>query len=111
MQHRLWAAVGAAFFASLVLGGSASAENRKVKIINETSSDLNEFYASNVGSKDWEEDILGDDQVPAGGSIEINMDDGSGYCKFDFKGVFVDDSEVVEENVDVCEIGVVRFTE
>jgi hypothetical protein len=111
MQYRLWAAVGAAFFASLVLGGSASAENRKVKIINETSSDLNEFYASNVGSKDWEEDILGDDQVPAGGSIEINMDDGSGYCKFDFKGVFVDDSEVVEENIDVCEIGVVRFTE
>ncbi|WEK52264.1 MAG: hypothetical protein P0Y66_09980 [Candidatus Kaistia colombiensis] len=111
MQHRLWTAVGAAFFASLVLAGTASAENRKVKIINETGSDLNEFYASNVGSKDWEEDILGDDVVPAGGSVTINMDDGSGYCKFDFKGVFVDSSEVVEEGIDVCEVGVVRFTE
>ncbi|MCX5570750.1 MULTISPECIES: hypothetical protein [Kaistia] len=111
MQHRLWAAVGAAFFTSLVLAGTASAENRQVKIINETSSDLSEFYASNVGAKDWEEDILGDDEVPAGGSVTINMDDGSGYCKFDFKGVFADDSEVVEEGIDVCEVGVVRFTE
>lgn len=111
MQHRLWTAVGAAFFATLVLGGAAHAENRQVKIINETGSDLNEFYASNVGASDWEEDILGDDQVPAGGSVTINMDDGSGYCKFDFKGVFVDDSEAVLEGVDVCEVGVVRFTE
>ena len=83
----------------------------KVKIINETSSDLNEFYASNVGTSEWEEDILGDDLVPAGGSVTINMDDGSGYCKFDFKGVFVDDGEATLEGIDVCEVGVVRFTE
>jgi len=111
MQHRLWTALGAVFFATMVLGGAAHAENRKVKIINETNSDLNEFYASNVGASDWEEDILGDDQVPAGGSVSINIDDGSGYCKFDFKGVFVDDSEAILEGVDVCEVGVVRFTE
>jgi hypothetical protein len=111
MQFRLWTAVGAVVVSSLVLAGAANAENRKVKIINETSSDLNEFYASNVGTTDWEEDILGEDLVPAGGSVTINMDDGSGYCKFDFKGVFVDDSEATVEGIDVCEVGVVRFTE
>lgn len=111
MQFRLWTAVGAVVVSSLALIGAANAENRQVKIINETNSDLNEFYASNVGTTDWEEDILGDEQVPAGGSVTINMDDGSGYCKFDFKGVFVDDSEATVEGIDVCEVGVVRFTE
>jgi hypothetical protein len=67
---------------------NAWALDRHVQINNETSYDIVEFYASNVGTNDWEEDILGSDTLPAGQSVMINIDDGRGYCKFDFLAVF-----------------------
>ena len=54
----------AALVASLC--GSAVAEDRKVKIINETNFDIVEFYGSHVGTDSWEEDILGQDVLTAG---------------------------------------------
>jgi hypothetical protein len=41
----------------------------------------------------------------------INFDDGTGYCKFDFKAEFSDGDEVVKHGIDVCEISSFRFTE
>ena len=34
----------------------------------------------------------------------INIDDGSGYCKFDFLAVFEDGEEVVAPDNNVCSI-------
>ena len=90
--------------------GASQAEDRRVKIINETNHTLREFHASNAGSNSWEEDILGDKEVPSGGSFVVNLDDGSGYCKFDFKGTFSDGESVEQHGVDVCNISVFRFT-
>jgi hypothetical protein len=63
---------------------SASALDRRVQINNRTSYDIVEFYASNTGTSNWEEDILGSGILPSGSSVMINIDDGSGYCKYDF---------------------------
>ena len=41
----------------------------------------------------------------------INVDDGSGYCLFDFKGVFDDGDEVIENRIDVCKRDSFRFSE
>jgi len=41
----------------------------------------------------------------------INIDDGSGYCQFDFKAVFDDGDELVRKKVDVCKISSYRYTE
>ena len=43
--------------------GAAGAANRHVDIINKTGMTLTHFYASNTGSNDWEEDILGRDVI------------------------------------------------
>jgi len=101
----------AAAIAILATATSASALDRKVKVINSTSVPLVEFYASNVGTQSWEEDILGADVLPSGSSVNVNIDDGSGYCKFDFKGVFEDGDEAISEGVDVCSTGTFTFTE
>ena len=69
------------------------------------------FYASNVNRTSWEEDILGEGTIAAGGSKIINLDDGSGACQFDFKGVFDDMEDVVMQGVDVCEVSSFRFSE
>lgn len=98
-----------ALFASTI--GSAVAMERKVQINNQTSYTIVEFYASNTGTNDWQEDILGSDVLPSGSSVTINIDDGSGYCKFDFLAVFDDGDQLVSADNNVCELDVFNFTD
>jgi hypothetical protein len=84
---------------------AAQAYDRRVNIINNTGYAIREFYASNTGARTWEEDILGRDILPAGYEVVVNIDDRSGYCKFDFLAVFEDGEEVITPGVNVCEVG------
>ncbi len=111
MFKRLAMAALVATSCSAMLVSAATAEDRRVKIINETGMNLDKFFASNIGANSWEEDILGTDVLPAGDSFIIDIDDGSGYCKFDFKAVFEDGTELVKEGVNVCEIETFRYTQ
>jgi hypothetical protein len=89
----------------------AAALDRRVRINNKSSYDIIEFYASNTGSRSWEEDILGRDILPSGSSVVINIDDGSGYCKYDFLAVFEDGDEVISNDNNVCELTDFNFTD
>lgn len=99
----------------LVLGVSSAAsaddEDRRVRILNNTSVAMMEFYASSIASKTWEEDILGQDVLVPGDNVVINIDDGSNACRYDFKAVFLDGDEVTDEDVDVCDVAEYEFTE
>lgn len=96
---------------TVALSATAHAANRNVTIINKTKHVIVSFYASNVGSNDWEEDILDTDMLKPGQRIQINIDDGTGYCKYDFKALFDDGDEVIQKGVNVCEIGEFSFTQ
>jgi len=85
--------------------------NRRVTIVNAASITMMYFYASNVDRTTWEEDILGTSVLPAGRSVVINIDDGSGYCLFDFRAVFADGSEAIQYGVNVCEVATFTFTD
>ncbi|PCJ69969.1 MAG: hypothetical protein COA62_09700 [Rhodobiaceae bacterium] len=102
------ALVGLLFLAT---AAPSQAENRNVRIINETNSTMVEFYASNIGADIWEEDILGYDVMPAGDSLMIDIDDGTGYCLYDFKAVFSNGKVLIKERVDVCTISSYRYHE
>ncbi len=78
--------------------------NRNVTILNASGATITNFYGSNSGSNSWEEDILGTSTLPSGASANVNFEDGSGYCTFDFKVVFADGSVGIEEGIDVCQI-------
>jgi hypothetical protein len=99
----------------LILGAiapsGANAEDRHVRIINETSHTIVRFYASNVEKGSWEEDILGDQVLRPGGSVRINIDDGSGHCQYDFKAVFNDGDSLTRNGINVCNITNYRYTE
>ena len=79
--------------------------NRHVRIHNNTSTTMEKFYASNVGASNYEEDILGSDVIASGDAWNINIDDGTGYCKYDFLAVFDDGSQAKKDNVNVCKVG------
>jgi hypothetical protein len=83
---------------------NAAALDRRVRINNNSSYNIIEFYASNTGTNSWEEDILGRNILPAGNSVMINIDDGTGYCKYDFLAVFEDGEELVKYDNNVCEL-------
>ena len=90
------------FFTSV---STVNALDRRVRIINNTGFTIVRFYGSNKGSKSWEEDILGSDVLPSGSSVNINFNDNTGYCKFDFKAVFDDGDVLIKKNINICEIG------
>src|SRR5665213_1780763 len=108
MKYRLavLALAGALMTASVV-----HAEDRHVVIINETNHTIVSFYASNVAATTWEEDILGQDTLPPGHDVRINIDDGSGHCLYDFPAKFDDGTDTIKHNINVCEISSYRYTE
>lgn len=98
------------FFVASVLcllsfGGANSnaAENRRVKIVNRASAPIRYFYASNVDRGNWEEDILGPGRVLfTDHYIWVNIDDGSGHCRYDLRAVLADGRQAVRRNFNVC---------
>lgn len=110
-MSKLSLSVGALALAGLFACGEAHAADRKVTIVNKTSHVMTEFYASNTGTEEWEEDILGSDELDSGEEVEVDIDDGSGKCKFDFMGMFADGEKVVKKGVNVCTTGTFSFTE
>lgn len=100
----------AACAALLLLAGSAAqAANRHVDIVNKTGMTMKHFYASSTGTDDWEEDILGRDVIEDGETFDINIDDGSGACRFDFKAVFDNGKALVRKSINVCEISTFTY--
>ena len=83
--------------------------NRNVIITNGTGRTIWRFYGSRTTTSSWEEDILGSTVLAAGESININFDDGTGSCLFDFKAEFRDGSAKILNNVNVCTTSRVTF--
>lgn len=104
--------VASLVLALLALGvTNASALERQVQINNVSSYTIMEFYASNTGTNDWQEDILGSGVLASGESVMVNIDDGTGYCKYDFLAVFEDGDQAISADNNVCELDEFNFTD
>jgi len=108
---RLTIGTAAAAVALGMAAAPANAQDRHVQVINETQGAIVQFFASNVDRPNWEEDILGEAVLPVGQSANINIDDGSGACLYDFKAVFEDGQELVRNGIDVCTTQTYTYTE
>jgi hypothetical protein len=97
--------------AVLVSTSMSEAYDRRLRVHNETSYDIHYLYGSNTGTSDWQEDMLGNGILPAYNTVMANMNDGTGYCKFDFRAVFSDGTEAYIWDVNTCEETDIYFTE
>lgn len=84
--------------------------DRRVVVVNDTSTVLRELYGSDVRHDTWEEDVLGSNVLGAGESINVNFDDGDCGCNFDLKAVFVDGEEATQRDFNVCRESTWRIT-
>lgn len=73
-----------------------------IKLINGTDKVMTEFYASPPSTSDWENDILGADVLNPGESVTININDGRRDCFYDFRAVFQDGTESINNAEKVC---------
>jgi hypothetical protein len=95
-------------FAALCLAAAptaAFADDLTFTLTNASSYAVKSFYTSPANVDDWEEDVFGENYLPAGNYVSITIGDGRRQCIYDMKFVMEDDSEVVEGGVDLCELG------
>jgi hypothetical protein len=57
----------------MVMALSVAAEAAKIDIINKTGVEIHELYLSDSGTDDWEEDVLGEDTLPNGKTLRIDV--------------------------------------
>jgi len=88
----------------LALNNPANAYNRDVEIVNHSDQAILEFHASNVGENRWGPDLLGSSFLAPGEFIYLDLDDATGYCRFDFLTVMEDGTSLVRPRVNVCEV-------
>jgi len=107
----------AAVAVAVLLGGAgasvarADTQDRHILLVNRSHTTIVEFHASNVGRSGWEEDILGRHVVAPGQTARINLDDGTGYCRFDFLTKMENGTEIVRRGVDVCALETYTVTD
>lgn len=106
-MNKIIASILAIFF---VLGAINMVAALSVDVTNSTGKDIYYLYASPDSSSDWEEDVLGDDVLLAGGTITINL---RGYeeCVWDFMAKFLDDSAATLHDVNICDYNVEFYAE
>jgi hypothetical protein len=83
-------------------GPPASALDRQLQLTNTTRLPIIELYAAQNGSGEWRSDMLGEDFLRPGDTVVITVDDQAGYCRFDFKAVFDDGTELIRRDINVC---------
>jgi len=84
------------------IGLPASAFERQIELTNNTRIAIIEVVVARVGTGRWERDLLGDDILLPAQSLIVDIDDGMGYCRFDFKTVFDDGTSLIRRDIDLC---------
>ena len=80
------------------------AEDITILLENKTRANMTEFYASPSGVKNWENDILGDNVLRSGKTIEINFNDERTTCIYDFQAKFADGDVVEKYDINICKL-------
>lgn len=98
-------AVAAALWLATPLTAAAAEAKQDFTLVNATGYDVKEVYVSSHRTDDWEEDVLGDDQLDDGMKVNIHFAPKTKTCKFDLKVVYADDdSAAVWQNIDLCTV-------
>lgn len=98
-------AVSAALWLAAPAAASAAEARQDFTLVNATGYDVKAVYVSPARSNDWEEDVLGDDTLDDGTSVNIHFAAKTKTCRWDLKVVYaIDDTDAVWQNIDLCKV-------
>ena len=90
---------------SLLLAPAAFAQGKQdFTLHNQTGVEIHELYVSPHSSDDWEEDILGEDTLPNGESVDIHFSRKEHAKLWDLKVVDKEGNSITWENLNLLEI-------
>jgi hypothetical protein len=90
---------------SLLLAPAVFAQGKQdFTLHNVTGVEIHELYVSPHSSDDWEEDILGEDTLPNGESVDIHFSRKEKAKLWDLKIVDKDGNSITWENLNLLEI-------
>lgn len=97
----------AAIVAAVAFTVPASADDAKqdFKLVNKTGYELKALYVAPSKSDDWEDDVLGQDTLDDGQTVNVHFSPKTKTCIFDLKVVYSDDdSSAVWQKIDLCSV-------
>lgn len=102
-MHRRFAALGLAL--AVGLPAAAQAQGRlDFALANRTGYEIKEVYVGPTSSSSWGRDVLGQDTLPNGRSVDIRFNRSASTCQWDLKVVYTDGDETEWRNVNLCSI-------
>jgi hypothetical protein len=92
---------------ALALGGlgEARAQSRlDFALANRTGYEINEVYIGPTSASSWGSDVMGQDTLPHGRSVDIQFNRSAAACNWDMKVVYADGDESEWRNLNLCSI-------
>lgn len=93
---------------TIVLGTAVYAGAQDFKAVNQTGKPIHHIYVSEASKSSWEEDVLGDDVLAPGASVNVNFDNHT-ECKWDFKAVDANGKEYFLYGADLCTLEIINI--
>lgn len=93
----------------LLMLSAAQAGQQDFTLHNETGVEIHEVYVSPSKTNDWEEDILGEDTLPDGESVDIAFNDREKASKWDIKVVDSEGGSIEWNSLDLTVISEVTL--
>jgi hypothetical protein len=106
-KHLSLAAV-AATLAGLSGAASAQSNNPDFKINNRTGATMNEIYVSSSARQNWGRDLLGNNTLSSGQSLNVVLP--AGQCTNDIRVVYENGATQEQRNINTCGITDFNFT-
>ena len=109
-MRRLTVTAASFFWILLVLPilQTASYErDRSFSLVNSSNRTVKEVYVRRIKSDSFGRDLLGKRLIPPGSSIELKLVRHQGYCRFDLKFAFDDDTWQTLWDINLCEAATV----
>lgn len=78
-------------------------EKQDFQLVNRTGYEISSVFVSASKANEWEDDVLGDDTLEDGQTLNVRFRGAGKVCKFDIKVVYEeDDSEAIWHDIDLC---------
>lgn len=90
---------------ALISPTAAFAEDLTFQLTNLSSRALAVFQTSPSGTESWEEDVFGDNYLPAGNTVPVTIADGMDVCVYDMRFTMEDEAVLEHYEIDLCELG------
>ncbi len=108
MQLKRFAVIAALSFTALA-AQTVSAGDQDFTLKNKTGYEISEVYVSPSKSAEWEEDVLGQDVLGDGESVEITFSRKTKSCYWDMKVVYTDKTEAIWDGFNLCEVSKIKI--